>query len=246
MSNSSVNTTLATTPCIILTLSVPLTSKSDGRAVKAAYTELRKKLADMAIAVAADPNVIVTHSQYLGEVETITDAQLKATFSSGGTADPTIAGLQTINKRIEKGHSAAVKPEYKSKFESAPEPSEEETPHITAMSMEEYKKLQASGQSETQGTTVEVEVVDVDEVGEKLHELIFTDMIRKTSKSLAIMKYLITNRDKVVNISDIASAAGLTNGDVSIWLSTTGQNVKGLTDGGKRGTYIFNTSKIKV
>ena len=190
----------------------------------------------MAESLAADSNIIISHSK-------IND--------SGGvtpTADVKIAELQTINAKVAKGATVAVNPNYKSKFEAKVVEEKEEVdedfdekPHIKVGHWTPPIKNVAAS------VTTPAPVTDAinPELKSQMEAAIFKDF-KKTAKSSAIIGYLLANANKEVPVADIAKGSGIDNAAVSIWLATTAaEKVKAIKNI-SRGVWFFDSSKVKI
>jgi predicted GNAT family acetyltransferase len=233
-------------------------SMSDPAQVKAAYKDLRGQIAKFAEYSASDPNIIISHSVVSDDPK-----DMKAVART--VASVKIAELQSINQRILKGKTAITDPEYKSKFEpndAAPQEVEfervdpDEKPHIIQQKQPWVPpSIKQKQPWVPPSRPVEVEVAqEAKSVADptlnpnikgKMEVEIFSKL-RKTDKSMAIVKYLLDNPDKEVSVSEIATGAKLENVDVNNWLAQTGKKIKAIKSGEKRGHYLLDTSKIKV
>jgi len=224
----------------------PVTSITDKSEIKAAYKDLCKQITSLAESIAADPNVIISHSSLSGPG--ITPVEIVP-------VDTKIAELQAVGKRVATGKSVAVVPGYKSKFDSDATDEEEvkdpeERPRVKicdwVKTSEPVEKVQEKPThwEPPQAKTEVAKPVDTALKG-KMEVTIFSKL-RKTENSQKIVGYFLSNMDKEVSIDDIAAGTKLEKGIVTSWLAQTGKGLKAISSGEKRGHYIFDSSKVKV
>lgn len=212
-------------------------SFTDTAQLRAAYKDLSKQIQSFAESLATDQNIIISHSKLNGMGEV------------AGTVDAKIAELQTINTKIAKGQSSITDPSYKSKFEPKvkevkPEAAEEDDndpPRVRAVA---WTPPQKNIPAPITAAAPVTKVVDATLKG-KMEVTIFSSL-KKTEKSSAIVGYFLSNPDKNLTVDEIAKGAKLDNKAVSIWLATTAkESVKAIKNVG-RGTWFFDSSKVKV
>ena len=234
---------------VIVCFTSPIDTVTDTKQVKAAYKDLCDQITKFATAIATDPNIIVAHSTVAADASAVPGAD--------NPADPGIAELQSINKRIEKGESVVVDPNYKSKFEPKVPVTDEEAPimvpgsgwqpiNVKNIPKPASKTSVAKAENIVEPTKVaEVEPAAKPPVTDTaaLKEAIFSTL-HATDKSIGIIDYFLKHKDTDVAVSDIVEGTKIK--DVSIWLSTTGKSVKAITKTEKRGVYRFDSSKVKV
>ena len=263
------------TSSVNVTFVSPVTSISDKSQVKAAYKDLCKQITSLAEAIAADPNVIISHSSVVGITEPVTQVE---------PVDVKMAELQTISKRISKGKSPAVTPGFKSKFDApdvvdveevkttkASDSDFDEKPRVKACEWVKTATLPPVPKSE-RPPIVDVEVETETEekpkhwvppvskaaptksevpesaagVDTKLEAFFAKNGLRKTENSLKMISFFLSHADMEVSTEDIATKAGLDKSVVASWLAQTGKNVKAVKGGEKRGHYVFVSSKSKI
>ena len=216
----------------------PLTSQTNQTEIKAAYKDLARQIAEFAQAVVTDPNILPIHSVVSSDPKDMAPV-------ARITVDPKIAGLQTINKRIEKGESVAVNPKHKNKFETKDD--DEDAPHVVARTdWNEARKVEAVATVTpiTPAETKESPAPSSD-LKAKIMDAVFKKL-KKTAKSEAIVGYFLDNIDKEVTVDDIATGSGQDKPGIGPWLSNIGKTIKGITKTGKRGCYMFDSTKVKV
>jgi hypothetical protein len=213
----------------------PLVSQTDQTAIRAAYKDLTKQIAEFAQAVVADPNVLPSHSVVSNDPKDMVPVNRI-------TVDSHIANLQTINERIKNGDSVAVNPKHKNRFESADD--EDEVPHVVAYT--DYAKAGPVVQSVAAKTgTAEAGLPPGADLKAKYKAVVF-EQIRETAKSVAIVDYFLDNANKEVTTADIVAGTNLASADVGVWLATTGKKLTAIVKTGKRGCYKFDTDKANA
>jgi hypothetical protein len=97
-------------------------------------------------------------------------------------------------------------------------------------------------------TPIEAELVEVgippvlDE--SQIMDIVFKDL-KRTQKSLSIIKYLIQNSGVDLTVDQIAIGASVTKLDLSSWLSMTGTKIPAIVRV-SRGCYRFNPNNLKI
>ena len=82
------------------------------------------------------------------------------------------------------------------------------------------------------------------ELNKAIEEAVF-DKIKRTGKSINIINFFITNKDKDLEVPEILKGTKLSSSDFGSWVQGTGSSIKAVTKV-SRGVYRFDSSKVKV
>ena len=189
---------------------VPITTAANGKEVRAAYAELRRQIVQFANAITRDPNVIITHAAVTPDPSDLGTA-IKL------PADSKIAEIQSIAVPKAPETPATSK---KDREIPAPPEEDEEKPHIQ---INQWTPPQPSAPK-----AVEVpSTATLDKIFENL---------KRTEKSLIVVKFLITQAGKELTVDDIVTGTKLDKTQVASWLAATSESIAGL-EKVKRGVY---------
>jgi hypothetical protein len=225
----------------------------DSKSVKAAYKDLTKQIVDFAQAVILDPNILVTHSSVTADPPKVIIP------TTTNLADPKIAELQTISKKITSGKSSLDDPKNMKGMNVPEEPEDEleEKPRIVTHTewtpvnikntakpkVEQPKQVKPMPEPVTETESVTPRhITESSSTDEALINKVF-ETLRKTTNSQAVIKYFVANRDTEVTKQSIVEATGLDGITIGAWFAQTGKTVKAIENTG-RGKYRFNSDKV--